>query len=223
MEIVRLVAQSRSQTGKGAARQLRRQGRLPAVLYGRGESVAVSVDQKDFALIQRTGMGGNTILDLELQGEGAEACNAIVRDIQIDALSDDVMHIDFYRLDMNQPITVPVSFEFVNVPEDRLKMAGVTWRPMLREVDVSCLPRDIPAQITVDLQDLDVGSALHASDIAMPEGVSLEIDAGEVIVTVAAIVVETAEEAEAEEVGAVAAAEGEGQEAEAASEPEASE
>ena len=93
MEVVRLVAQSRSQTGKGAARQLRRQGRLPAVLYGRGESVAVSVDQKDFAQVQQTGMGGNTILTFELQGEAAETCNAIVRDMQINALNDDVMHI----------------------------------------------------------------------------------------------------------------------------------
>ena len=223
MEIVRLVAQSRSQRGKGAARQLRRQGRLPAVLYGRGESVAVSVDQKDFAQIQQTGMGGNAILDFELQGEGAETCNAIVRDLQIDALTDDVVHIDFYRLDMSQTITVTVAFEFVNAPEDRLKMAGVTWRPVLREADVSCLPRDIPAQITVDLQDLDVGSTLHAGEIALPAGVSLEIDPDEVIVTVTAIVVESLEAAEAEGVEAEAAVEGEGEEAEAAPEPEASE
>jgi large subunit ribosomal protein L25 len=198
MEVVRLVAQSRSRTGKGAARQLRRQGRLPAVLYGRGESVAVSVDQKDFAQVQRTAMGGNAILNFELQGEGAETCNAIVRDIQIDVLNDDVMHIDFYRLDMNQAVTVPVSFEFVNVPEDRLKMAGATWRPLLREAHVSCLPRDIPAHITIDLQDLDVGSTLHAGEIALPEGVSLDLDENEVIVTVTAMVVEIPEEIEAE-------------------------
>jgi large subunit ribosomal protein L25 len=218
MEVVRLVAQSRSQTGKGAARQLRQQGRLPAVLYGRGESVAVSVDEKEFALVQHTAMGGNAILNFELQGEETETCNAIVRDIQIDALSDDVMHIDFYRLDMSQLITVSVPFEFVNVPEDRLKMAGATWRPVLREADVRCLPRDIPAQITVDLQDLEVGGALHAGEIALPEGVSLEIDADEAIVTVTAIVVETAEEVEAE-----AALDVEGGEAGAASEPAASE
>ena len=72
MEIVRLVAQSRSQTGKGAARQMRRQGRLPAVLYGRGESIAVSVDEKDFARVQHTAMGGNTILNFELQGDAAD-------------------------------------------------------------------------------------------------------------------------------------------------------
>lgn len=198
MEIVRLVAQGRSQMGKGAARQLRRQGRLPAVLYGRGESIAVSVDEKDFARVQHTAMGGNAILDFELQGEAAETCNAIVRDVQIDALRDDVIHIDFYRLDMNQPITVTVPFEFVNAPEDRLKMAGATWRPVIREADVRCLPRDIPAQITVDLQDLEVGGALHAGEVALPEGVSLDIDEDEPIVTVTAIVVESLEEVEAE-------------------------
>lgn len=213
MEVVRLVAQSRSQRGKGAARQLRRQGRLPAILYGRGESVAVSVDQKDFARVQHTAMGGNAILNFELQGEVAEICNAIVRDIQIDALSDDVTHIDFYRLDMSQPITVSVPFEFVNVPEDRLKMAGATWRPVLREADVSCLPHDIPAQITVDLQDLEVGGAIHAGEIALPEGVSLDIDADELIVMVTAIVVESLEEVEPG-----AALEVEGGEAEASDE-----
>jgi large subunit ribosomal protein L25 len=219
MEIVRLVAQSRSQTGKGAARQLRRQGRLPAVLYGRGESIAVSVDERDFARVQHTAMGGNAILDFELQGEATETCNAIVRDIQIDALCDDVVHIDFYRLDMSQPITVSVPFEFVNAPEDRLKMAGATWRPVLREADVRCLPRDIPAQLTVDLQDLEVGGALHAGEITLPEGVSLDIDADEVVVTVTAIVVEALEE-EVEAEAELEEVEGEAVEA---SEEEASE
>ncbi|MCZ6875245.1 MAG: 50S ribosomal protein L25 [bacterium] len=191
MEVVRLIAHSRSQTGKGAARQLRQKGRLPAVLYGRGESVAVSVDHKDFMKVQRTGAGGNAILDFELQGETPETCNAIVRDLQIDALTDDVLHIDFYRLDMNQPITVSVSLEFVKVPEDRLKTAGATWRSLLRELDVRCLPRDIPAQLAVDLQALEVGVTLHAGDIALPDGVTLDVDADEVVVTVTAIAVET--------------------------------
>ena len=218
MEVVRLVAQSRSQTGKGAARQLRRQGRLPAVLYGRGESVAVSVDQKDFMQVQQTGMGGNTILTFELQGEDPETCNAIVRDMQINALNDDVMHIDFYRLDMSQSIVVSVPFEFVNVPEDRLKIAGVTWRSMLREADVRCLPSDIPAQITVDLQGLEVGSAIHAGEIVLPEGVSLDdVDANAVVVTVTAIAVEASEEIESEVAPEVGGGETE------ASEPAASE
>ena len=195
MDVVRLVAHSRTQTGKGAARRLRLQGQLPAVLYGRGGSVAVSVDQKDFMLIQQTGAGENAILNFELQGETPETCNAIVRDIQIDALTDDVLHIDFYRLDMNQPITVTVPLEFVNVPEDRLKAASATWRPALRELDVSCLPRNIPEQLVVDLQDVDVGVTLHAGDIALPDGVTLDVDDDEVVVTVTALVVETLEEA----------------------------
>lgn len=194
MEVVKLVAHSRSQTGKGAARRLRQEGRVPAVLYGRGDSVAVSVDEKDFMLIQRTGAGENAILDFELQGDTPETCNAIVRDLQIDALTDDVMHIDFYRLDMTQSITVTVPLEFVNVPEDHLKMAGATWRPVLRDLDVSCLPRNIPEQLVVDLQNLDVGVNLYAGDIALPEGVTLEVDAEEAVVTVTAIVVETLEE-----------------------------
>jgi large subunit ribosomal protein L25 len=213
MEVVRLVAHNRSQTGKGAARQLRQKGQLPAVLYGRGESVAVSVDQKAFMRIQQTAAGGNTILDFELQGETPETCNAIVRDLQIDALTDDVLHIDFYRLDMNQPITVSVPLEFVNAPEDRLKTAGATWRSLLRELDVHCLPRDIPAHIAVDLQALEVGVTLHAGDIALPDGVTPDINADEVVVMVTAIAVETSEDVEP-----VTVLEAEGGEAE---EPEA--
>ena len=214
MEVVKLVAQRRTRAGKGVARQLRREGMLPAVLYGRGESVAVSVALKDLAHIQQSGAGGNTILDFEVQGGDPEVCNAIVRDVQMDALTQTLLHADFYRLDMNQPIAITVPLEFVNAPEDRLKAANASWRPLVREIDVQCLPRDIPAHISVDLEALEVGVTLRARDIALPGGVTLTMDPEEAIVTAAVIAAEVVEEVEAAAIEGEEAAEAEAEPAE---------
>jgi large subunit ribosomal protein L25 len=214
MEVVRLIAQRRHQSGKGVARQLRRAGQLPAVLYGRGDSVAVAIPEKDLVHIQRSGAGENTILDFEVQGDEPETCNAILRDVQIDPLTGTPLHADFYRLDMSQPITVSVPLEFINVPEERLKIAQASWLPLVRDVMVECLPRDIPEHIAVDLEALEVGETLHAGALALPPGVTLVMDADEAIVTTT-MVTAALEEAEAAE-----AAEEVGMEAEAASESE---
>jgi large subunit ribosomal protein L25 len=210
MEVVRLIAQRRHQTGKGVARQLRRAGQLPAVLYGRGDSVAVAVPEKDLVHIQRSGAGENTILDFEVQGDEPETCNAILRDVQLDPLTGTPLHADFYRLDMSQPITVSVPLEFINVPEERLKIALASWLPLVRDVMVECLPRDIPEHITVDLEALEVGETLHAGALTLPQGVTLLMDEEEAIVTTTVV---TAEE---EEVEAAEAEEEAGTEVEAA-------
>jgi large subunit ribosomal protein L25 len=199
MDVVRLVAQRRQQTGKGIARQLRRAGKLPAVLYGRGDSVAVTVLEKDLVHIQQSGAGENTILDFEVQGEESETCNAILRDIQIDHLTGGLLHVDFYRLDMRQSIMVTVPLEFVNVPEDRLKAAHVSLLPLLREVEVTCLPGDIPESITVDLAALEVGDTLQAGALVLPRSVTLGTDAEEAVVTTTVIAEEVAAEPEVTE------------------------
>lgn len=208
METARLIAHRRQKTGKGVARRLRRAGKLPVVLYGHGETLALSVDDRAVWLIRHSEAGENTIIDLVIDGDQPETCNAILRDIQIDPVSQGQLHADLYRLVMDEPITVTVPLEFINEPEDRLKVAQAVLTPLLREVEVQCLPRDIPDTIVVDLADLQVGDVLHVGDLRLPLGITLITDAEETVVTtsISAAAEMAAEEAEAAEAVAEAPA-----------------
>jgi large subunit ribosomal protein L25 len=215
METARLIAQKRQETGKGAARRLRCTGKLPVVLYGHGTTLALSVDDRAVWLIRHSEAGENTIIDLVIDGDQPETCNAILREVQIDPVSQGQLHADLYRIVMDEPITVTVPLEFINEPEDRLKVAQAVLTPLLREVEVQCLPRDIPDTIVVDLEDLQVGDVLHAGALRLPSGVTLMTDAEETVLTTSiSMAAEAAAEEEAEAAEAVAgAAEGESAEA----------
>ena len=118
MDTVKLVAQKRVETGKGQARRLRQAGKLPAVVYGRGDTEVLTVDAKELLLIRQG--GENTIIDLEIGGDIPEMCSVILREVQIDPVSRAQIHADFYRLAMDELITVTVPLEFIIIPEDRL-------------------------------------------------------------------------------------------------------
>jgi large subunit ribosomal protein L25 len=205
MDTVKLVAQKRVETGKGQARRLRKAGKLPAVVYGRGDTEVLTVDAKELLLIRQSG-GENTIIDLEIGGDTPEMCSVILREVQIDPVSRAQIHADFYRLAMDELITVTVPVEFVNIPEDRLKAAQAEISVLTRELMVECLPREIPNAIEVDLEDLQVGDVLHAGAVALPRGVTLVTNDDEAVLTTSMITVakEGAEPEEGEELAAVA-------------------
>src|SRR5262249_9370273 len=148
METVRLVVQKRHQAGKGVARRLRRGGQLPAVVYGHGATGAVGLDEKDLARSEQSGAGENTIVDLVIEGETPESCQAILREVQINPVNRVPLHADFYRVDMGQVLTVTVPLAFINEPHSRLLGANAVLTHLWREVEVACLPRDIPDEIT---------------------------------------------------------------------------
>jgi len=202
MEVVKLDAEPRHGTGKGPARRLRHAGKLPAILYGHGESEAITITPEALVRIQQSEAGENTILELAIAGH-PQTCYAILREVQIDPVSRAPIHADLYRVVMDEPIRVTVPLEFANVPEDRLKLAQATLSPLLHEVEVECLPRDIPEVITVDLAALDIGKVLHAEALVLPQGVTLLTDPEQPVVTTEAI-----REAEEEEVAAGEAAAG---------------
>lgn len=213
METVKLVAARRQESGKGPARRLRRDGKLPAVVYGHGATESVVVDAKELALIRRSEGGANAIIDLVLDGNASDSCNVILREVQIEPVSRAQLHADFYRVVMDEPIAVTVPLEFENEPEDRLKVAHAMLSVALRELDVQCLPRDIPGTITVDLQGLEVGDVVHAGAVPLPAGVTLVTDPEEAVVTTTTIEMvaeeEEVEATEAEAAEATAAAEDE--------------
>ena len=183
MEIVKLVVHKRDQAGKGIARQLRRAGQLPAVLYGNGSTLAIALAAKDLTRIQQSEAGENTILDFTIEGDTTASCQAILREVQIDAVSRAFLHADFYRVDMNKEIMVTVPLTFINEPHNLLQSANAMLTYLWREVEVTCLPSDIPDEITVDLAHIQPGATLKAGALVLPPGVTLVADVEEVVVT----------------------------------------
>jgi large subunit ribosomal protein L25 len=146
-------------------------------------------------LIRQSEAGANAIVELVIEGEHPTTANAILREIQIDPVSQTPLHADLYRVVMDESINVVVPLEFVNVPEERLKMAQVMLTPVLREVEVECLPQDIPEVITVDLATLEVGDIVRAGALVLPQGVTLVTDPEEPVVATEALRGEEVEEA----------------------------
>lgn len=190
METVNIVVQRRSRAGKGVSRQLRMQGHLPAVLYGNGTTVSIAMAEKDLVRIQQAQAGENTIVELLIEGEGAETCQAILRELQIHPLHRTPLHVDFYRVDMARSITITVPIEFINIPQERLKIANSTLHQLRYELDIACLPGAIPDVITVDLEGLQTGTALKAGEIVLPAGITLVTEAEEPIVSTTEVEVE---------------------------------
>ena len=197
MEVVKVVVQQRRETGKGPARRLRRAGQLPAVLYGHGETEILTMSQEALMRVRQSEAGENAILELMVEGERPATYNAILREIQIDPVSRAPIHVDLYRVRMDEPITVTVPLEFINEPEDRLKIAQHMLSLLLRELEVECLPRDIPEAITVDLAALEMGEVIRSGAIALPPGVTLVTDPEEPVATTAMLREEVAVEEEA--------------------------
>jgi large subunit ribosomal protein L25 len=206
MEVVKVIAQQRHERGKGPARRLRRAGKLPAVLYGHGETESLAILEETLVDILQSEAGENAILELIIEGEPATTYNAIVREIQINPISRRPVHVDLYRVRMDEPITVTVPLEFINIPEDRLKAAQHMLSPLLRELEVECLPRDIPEAITVDLTALEIGAVLHVNALVLPPGVTLVTEPEEPVVTTEMIREEVAAAEEATAAGVEAKA-----------------
>jgi large subunit ribosomal protein L25 len=183
METVKLMVHKRDQAGKGVARRLRRAGQLPAVLYGNGTTLAIALAEKDLVHIRQSDAGENTILDFTIEGDTPESCQAILREVQIDPVSRAVLHADFYRVDMDKTITVMVPLTFINEPHNLLQSANAVLTHLWREVEVTCLPGDIPDEIVVDLADIRPGATYKAGALVLPAGVTLVTDAEEVIVS----------------------------------------
>ncbi len=167
-----LNAEVRTDSGKGASRRLRRSNRIPAILYGgHQEPVSLSLLQNEVARQVREEGFFSHILTLKLDDRSERA---IVRDMQRHHYKPLVQHIDFQRVSEHEVLRVHVPLHFIN--EDKCKgvrkEGGVVSRLMI-EVEVSCLPRDLPEFIEVDIADLGINESLHLSEIKLPEGVEL--------------------------------------------------
>jgi large subunit ribosomal protein L25 len=206
----KLQAIKRDGTGKGVARKLRAQGRVPAVLYGQGtDPVALSVDSREMFHVLHGAAGANALVDLVVDGEDHLA---MAREIQRDHIHNTLIHVDFLAVSRTQTITanVPV-VEFGDAAG--VKEGGVVEHH-LREVVVECFPQDVPDQISVDITEVELGDMVHVSDLVAPEGVTILTDPADAllsVITPAALRTEadlSVPGAEGEEVAAVPEEEG---------------
>jgi len=207
-----LVAEMRDGTGKGVARKLRAQGRIPAVVYGNkraARSITVSPDALQKLLRGAAGM--NTLIDLTLDGATA---TVLVKGLERDPVRGRYLHADFYEVDLTQRVTVPVPVHLVGKAAG-LDFGGILDHP-LRELMIECLPREIPQRIDVDVSALQVNDSIHVSDLKLAPGLTIKTDGA---LAVASVVLPVAEEAAPAAAGAEgAAAEGEAVAAPAAGE-----
>lgn len=190
MGIVTLNGELRSGVGKGPARQTRRAERIPGVIYGKGESpLPLSLGYKEFLGILQTG-GANVILDLKLAGAEAVDRKALVRDLQRDPVSGQIIHVDLQHISLTEKITVEVPLHVSGVAIG-VKDYGGILEFIVRNLEIECLPTDIPESITIDVSALMVHDALHVRDIAVPNARVLT-DPDQVVVTIVSPTVEKA-------------------------------
>lgn len=175
-----LVVQTREKLGK-AVKTLRRQGLVPAELYGHGiPNVHLTVQAKEFAKVFREA-GANTVVNLLLNSEKR---SALVHDVKRDYLTDEISHIDFYQVRMDEKIKARVPLDFVGEAPAVKEKGGILNKAML-EVEVEALPANLPRRLQADLSSLaDLNQSLYVSDVAVPRDVRLLVDLGTVIVTV---------------------------------------
>jgi large subunit ribosomal protein L25 len=160
-----LKAERRATRGKNEARRLRASGRIPAVVYGgAGEITAVAVDPRALSRILHSESGVNTLINLEIDG-GAPS-RVIVKEYQLDPVKGRLLHADFYRLAMDRPIRVTVPIEVRGEARGVKQQGGVLDLPH-REVEIECLPAEIPESIVVDVSELLIGQAIRLKDLAL--------------------------------------------------------
>jgi large subunit ribosomal protein L25 len=182
----------RQAVGANANRRLRAAGKIPAVVYGGGkDTLPVQVDRKILVDLLKSGGSENAIFLLKLADSGGQERHAMIRDLQVDPISRQVIHIDFQRILMTEKVRVEVPIELVGTAYG-VKTEGGLLDFVHRTVQVECLPGDIPRSIELDITPLHVGQHVEARELKLPAGVTLAEEPDRVIVSLAHAKVEAA-------------------------------
>jgi len=201
MEKLLVKADARSEVGKGVARSLRRNGMLPAVVYSGGDSKPIKVHGKEMTRMIFAGTGDHALITIELHEDGSKKSehSVLVKDYQTDPVSDELLHVDFIEVSLKELVKVTVPIVIVKDPIG-VKMGGIIEHHV-RDLEVECLPTQIPDKIELDASHIDIGHSLHVSDISVPEGIKIISDPTGVILNVSAPKVEEEVEEEVAEEG----------------------
>jgi large subunit ribosomal protein L25 len=177
--IFNLDAEVRTDIGKGASRRLRRTDKVPAILYGADkEPVSLTLDHNKVVQAQEFEAFYSHVLTLNIGGEKVEA---LIKDMQRHPYKPKILHMDFLRVDATHEVTTNVPLHFINEENaDSIKLQGGHAEHHVNDVEVACLPANLPEFIEVDLMGVELGQTLHLSDLKLPEGVALvELQKGE--------------------------------------------
>jgi large subunit ribosomal protein L25 len=202
-ELLSIEAEPREDFGKNASRRLRHAGRVPAVVYGdQGPSLPLTVDPKEILRVLRSGAGQNAIFTLEIKGKAP--ARVMLRDWQLDPIKGNLIHVDMVRVGRDHKLRIKVPIH-VKGEAKGVKVQGGIFEFALREVEVECLPDDIPESLTVDVTELMIGQNLRVASLPLGPKVKVLTDPDRVVAHVVTLRVE--EEKPAEEVVEAAPAE----------------
>ncbi|MBI5893932.1 MAG: 50S ribosomal protein L25 [Deltaproteobacteria bacterium] len=202
MEQIELTAKQRQGVGKEIAKKLRREGLVPAILYGPAikEAMPLSLNSKDLKKALATSAGSNVLVNLKIQDDKKEKRMAMFRGFQRNVLTREIIHADIYELVMDHKLVVDVPIHLTGKAQG-VALGGILQQEA-RTLKVECLPNQIPDKIDVDVTSLIIGHSIHVKDITLPQGLKIAGDPNQTIVLVAApmaeVAVKTAEEIQAE-------------------------
>ncbi len=212
MKEVALSVVPREGKGKGPARQTRMVGFIPGVIYGpETKPESIKVDNRTFNAAWKTAGGGSVIFSLEKSGKKTKV---LIRELQRDPVTNNVIHVDFHAISMSKPIHLSVPVHLVGTPIG-VKTEGGILQATMREIEISCLPTDIPEHVEINVENLHIGDSIHVRDLSIPKVKILEEPDTTLAVVSAPTVLKTVEEeaaeaaAAAEAAGVVPGAEGE--------------
>jgi large subunit ribosomal protein L25 len=187
MSVIPLSGARRDQLGKGGARKSRAAGKIPGVLYGHGETpIAVAVGVRDFDLALRGHRGANPLVNLQLEGS---EYTALIRAVQYDPLSREIVHLDFQHISLTETVEVQVSVHLTGMAAG-VKDGGGILEHIIRSIEVRCLPTAIPSSIDVDVSALNIGDSIHVRDISVPDVTILSDPEATIAIVVAPTIME---------------------------------
>jgi len=167
MEHKTLTAEERTGFGKGAAGRLRKAGQIPAVIYGHTDNLSIAIDAKEFNTKFKV-ITENTIIDIALDGKNHQV---LVKDFQSDILSGSIDHLDFYEIEKGKSLKTHVPLKLKGNPPG-VKEGGILVQKM-EELEIECLPKDLPQDIIVDISKLNIHDSIHVGDLPLAEGVNV--------------------------------------------------
>jgi len=180
---MKIKAESRKETGKKIAKKLRKQGKIPAIIYGeKKDSIPITIPLETLKEIFKTEKGENTVL--KIHRDDIEV-DAMLKEVQYDYLSENIIHADFLRIDLNKPVLVWVPIETKGEPIG-VKMEDGVFDFVTRDIQVKCLATKIPQKFELDVSELHAGHSIKAEDLEIEEGVKLISDSQRVICAVTA-------------------------------------
>lgn len=189
-----ITAEKRTETGKGPNNRLRSSGKIPAVVYGHSDAVSIALNERDFSR-EFHKVSESTILNLKFDKQNLEV---LIKDYQEDVITGRILHVDFYEIEKGKKLRTHVSIHLTGTP-DEVREGGILENP-LHEVEIECLPKDLPEDIKIDIKNLSSAHALHVGEITPPEGVKILTNPDAVVAAVVHAKAAATTDEEAEEV-----------------------